>query len=50
MVLRWIAAGMGEAAKQVRHVTGTCTCPLRGSYSIRQSPPLLTPSKGDAAT
>jgi putative transposase len=30
MVLRWIAAGMGEAAKQFRRSTATYTCPPCG--------------------
>jgi putative transposase len=48
MVLRWVAAGMGEAAKQFRRVNGTCTCPRcvppwtppsPGSHQARRMPP-----------
>ena len=48
MVLRWIAAGMGEAAKQFRRVNGYLYLP-----ALRAAPDAtiatVTPSKEDAA-
>jgi hypothetical protein len=47
MVLRWIAAGMGEAAKQFRRVNGYLHLPaLRGALEDIIS---VTPAKEDAA-
>jgi hypothetical protein len=40
MVLRWIAAGMGEAAKQFCRVNGDLHLPACGPRSTRRSPPL----------
>ena len=48
MVLRWIAAGMGEAAKQFRRVNGHLYLPaLR--VALDQTIPAVTPGKEDAA-
>jgi putative transposase len=48
MVLRWIAAGMGEAAKQFRRVNGHLHLPaLR--VALDQTIAAVTPSKEDAA-
>jgi putative transposase len=48
MVLRWIAAGMGEAAKQFRRVNGYLHLPaLR--VALDQTITTVTPSKEDAA-
>ena len=48
MVLRWIAAGMGEAAKQFRRVNGDLHLPaLRAALDATIAP--VTPSKEDAA-
>jgi putative transposase len=48
MVLRWIAAGMGEAAKQFRRVNGHLYLPaLRAA--LDQTVPAVTPTKEDAA-
>ncbi len=45
MVLRWVAAGMGEAAKQFRRVNGYLHLPaLRAALNAT-----VTPSKEDAA-
>jgi putative transposase len=47
MVLRWIAAGMGEAAKQFRRVNGHLHLPaLRNALDATIA---VTPSKEDAA-
>jgi transposase-like protein len=47
MVLRWIAAGMGEAAKQFRRVNGYLHLPaLRGALEAMFT---VTPAKEDAA-
>jgi putative transposase len=48
MVLRWVAAGMGEAAKQFRRVNGHLHLPaLR--VALDQTIPAVTPGKEDAA-
>jgi putative transposase len=48
MVLRWVAAGMGEAAKQFRRVNGHLhLAALRAA--LDQTVPAVTPSKEDAA-
>jgi putative transposase len=48
MVLRWVAAGMGEAAKQFRRVNGYLHLPaLRVALDATITP--VTPSKEDAA-
>jgi putative transposase len=48
MVLRWIAAGMGEAAKQFRRVNGYLHLPaLR--VALDQTIAAVTPTKEDAA-
>jgi putative transposase len=48
MVLRWIAAGMGEAAKQFRRVNGYLHLPaLRATLDA--TIPAVTPTKEDAA-
>jgi putative transposase len=48
MVLRWIAAGMGEAAKQFRRVNGDLHLPaLRAA--LDQIIAAVTPTKEDAA-
>jgi putative transposase len=48
MVLRWVAAGMGEAAKQFRRVNGHLHLPaLRGA--LDESIKAVTPAKEDAA-
>ncbi|HSO56281.1 MAG TPA: IS256 family transposase [Actinomycetes bacterium] len=48
MVLRWIAAGMGEAAKQFRRVNGYLYLPaLR--VALDQTTAAVTPAKEDAA-
>jgi hypothetical protein len=48
MVLRWIAAGMGEAATQFRRVNGYLHLPaLR--IALDQTIPAVTPTKEDAA-
>jgi putative transposase len=48
MVLRWIAAGMGEAATQFRRVNGHLYLPaLRAA--LDQTVPAVTPTKEDAA-
>ena len=48
MVLRWIAAGMGEAAKQFRRVNGYLHLPaLRTALDATIA--TVTPSKEDAA-
>ena len=48
MVLRWVAAGMGEAAKQFRRVNGYLHLPaLRAA--LDQSIAAVTPTKEDAA-
>jgi transposase-like protein len=48
MVLRWVAAGMGEAAKQFRRVNGHLYLPaLRAA--LDQTVPAVTPTKEDAA-
>ena len=47
MVLRWIAAGMGEAAKQFRRVNGYLHLPaLRSALEATIA---VTPAKEDAA-
>ena len=47
MVLRWIAAGMGEAAKQFRRVNGYLHLPaLRAALDATTA---VTPTKEDAA-
>ena len=47
MVLRWIAAGMGEAAKQFRRVNGHLHLPtLRAALDATIA---VTPTKEDAA-
>jgi transposase-like protein len=49
MVLRWIAAGMGEAAKQFRRVNGYLYLPaLRGALDQTTATD-VTPTKEDAA-
>jgi hypothetical protein len=48
MVLRWIAAGVGEAAKQFRRVNGDLYLPaLRAALDATIA--TVTPSKEDAA-
>src|SRR5215211_998390 len=48
MVLRWVAAGMGEAAKQFRRVNGYLHLPaLRAALDATIA--AVTPSKEDAA-
>ena len=48
MVLRWVAAGMGEAATQFRRVNGYLHLPaLRAA--LDQTVPAVTPAKKDAA-
>jgi putative transposase len=48
MVLRWIAAGMGEAGKQFRRVNGYLHLPaLRAALDTTIA--TVTPSKEDAA-
>jgi hypothetical protein len=47
MVLRWVAAGMGEAAKQFRRVNGYLYLPaLRDALDATLA---VTPTKEDAA-
>jgi putative transposase len=48
MVLRWVAAGMGEAAKQVRRVNGHPHLPAPPA-ALDQIVPVVTPGKEDAA-
>ena len=48
MVLRWIAAGMGEAAKQFRRVNGHLYL-LALRAALDQTVPAVTPTKEDAA-
>ena len=48
MVLHWVAAGVGEAAKQFRRVNGHLHVPaLR--VALDQTVPAVTPAKEDAA-
>jgi putative transposase len=48
MVLRWVAAGMGEAATQFRRVNGYLHLPaLRAALDA--TVPAVTPAKEDAA-
>ena len=48
MALRWIAAGMGEAATQFRRVNGYLHLPaLRAALEVTIA--TVTPSKEDAA-
>jgi hypothetical protein len=48
MVLRWVAAGMGEAARQFRRVNGYLYLPaLRATLDATISD--VTPTKEDAA-
>ena len=48
MVLRWVAAGMGEAAKQFRRVNGYLHLPaLR--VALEATITTVTPAKEDAA-
>jgi putative transposase len=48
MVLRWVAAGMGEARHQFRRVNGYLHLPaLRAALDATIAP--VTPSKEDAA-
>jgi putative transposase len=49
MVLRWIAAGMGEAAKQFRRVNGHLHLPALRVALDQTIPADVTPSKEDAA-
>ena len=49
MVLRWIAAGMGEAAKQFRRVNGHLHLPALRVALDQTIPTDVTPSKEDAA-
>jgi hypothetical protein len=48
MVLRWVAAGMGEAAKQFRRVNGYLHLPAL-HVALDQTIPAVTPTKEDAA-
>jgi len=49
MVLRWIAAGMGEAAKQFRRVNGHLHLPALRATLDQTIATAVTPSKEDAA-
>jgi hypothetical protein len=45
MVLRWIATGMGEAAKQSAASTATCTCPPYGPRWTQPPTPSHRPGR-----
>ena len=47
MVLGWLAAGMGEAAKQCRRVNGYLHLPAL--HSALEATTTVTPAKEDAA-
>jgi putative transposase len=49
MVLRWVAAGMGEAAKQFRRVNGHLYLPALRAALNQTIATDLTPTKEDAA-
>jgi len=49
MVLRWIAAGMGEAAKQFRRVNGFLHLPTLRVALDQTITTDVTPTKEDAA-
>jgi putative transposase len=49
MVLRWIAAGMGEAAKQFRRVNGHLHLPALPASLDQSIATDVTPTKEDAA-
>jgi putative transposase len=49
MVLRWVAAGMGEAAKQFRRVNGHLHLPALRAALDQTIPADVTPTKEDAA-
>ena len=49
MVLRWVAAGMGEAAKQFRRVNGHLHLPALRAALDQTIPAHVTPTKEDAA-
>jgi hypothetical protein len=48
MLLRWIAAGMGEAAKQFRRVNG-CLHPPALRIALDQTIVAVTPTREDGA-
>jgi putative transposase len=47
-VLRWVAAGMGEAAKQFRRVNGHLHLPALRAALDQTIPADVTPTKEDA--
>jgi putative transposase len=49
MVLRWIAAGMGEARKQFRRVNGHLHLPALRAALDQTIATAVTPAKEDAA-
>jgi hypothetical protein len=49
MVLGWIAAGMGEAAKQFRRVNGDLHLPALRATLDQTIATAVTPAKEDAA-
>jgi putative transposase len=49
MVLRWVAAGMGEAATQFRRVNGYLHLPALRAALDQTIPAAVTPTKEDAA-
>jgi putative transposase len=49
MVLGWIAAGMGEAAKQFRRVDGHLHLPALRAALDQRVAAAVTPTKEDAA-
>jgi putative transposase len=49
MVLRWVAAGMGEATKQFRRVNGHLHLPALRAALDQTIPADVTPTKEDAA-
>jgi putative transposase len=49
MVLRWIAAGMGEARKQFRRVNGHLHLPALRAALDQTIATAVTPTKEDAA-
>jgi putative transposase len=49
MVLRWVAAGMGEARQQFRRVNGHLHLPTLRATLDQRIATAVTPSKEDAA-
>ena len=49
MVLRWVAAGMGEARRQFRRVNGHLHLPTLRATLDQSIATAVTPSKEDAA-